>query len=159
MKRVVGLSLMLSACVVNAPTPQSQPAQDPAPPPAAAEAAPSAAPAPAPAPTDSKPGAVQDTDDPPDAPKEAKASLADGRPKGFKPGAPDSVWIWQDAKGTHWHLRTSTKDKGHRFHGFIRGDADVKNVKSVRTESGDRWKMKGKGASFDFNTTAAADGL
>jgi hypothetical protein len=109
--------------------------------------------------TDVKPQAFQETDDPSEAPKEGKAALADGRPKDFKAGAAESVWIWQDAKGVHWHVRTSTAEKTHRFHGAIIGDGEIKNMKSVKTEAGDRWKMKGKRASFDFYTTSAADGL
>lgn len=106
-----------------------------------------------------KPQPFQETDDPSDAPKEGKVATADGRPKEFKPGAAESVWIWQDAKGSHWHVRTTTKEKTHRFHGVVIGDTELANVKSVKTEAGDRWKLKGKRASFDFYTTAAADGL
>ena len=164
MKNLLGLALLVSGCAVTttAPPPAAtpEPASTPAPatsPPAAAAApgVPLVAPAAAPA-----AGGVAEPELPAEAPKEAKASMADGRPKGFKAGASEAFWIWQDAKGTQWHLRSTTKSKRHRFHGVVVGDADLKKVASTRTEAGDRFKLKGgKRASFDFSTEGASDGL
>jgi hypothetical protein len=166
MKTLLALPLLATACVVNAGPP---PSNNPAPPPpastpaATASAAPATTGSSAPAPATSgsaQASGFQETEEPAEAPKESKYAAADGRPKDFKAGAAEALWIWQDAKGSHWHLRTTTKDKPHRFHGVAIGDGDLKGVKSVRTEAGDRFRVKGtKRASFDFNTDGASDGL
>jgi hypothetical protein len=100
-----------------------------------------------------------DTAEPTDAPKESKNSVADGRPKDFKAGVAESLWIWQDAKGTRWHVRGSTKENLHRFSGFVTGEADLKGVKATKTEWADRVMHKGKRAAFDFYVKGASDGM
>jgi hypothetical protein len=182
-KKIIGLAVVLvaSACVVNVPPPSNSapPASDPNVAPAADPAAPaplaaSDAGAPAPATLDAgKPVVVDagtadasievkpfaETTDPSDPAKEGKRSVADGRPKAYKAGVPESYWVWQDEKGSGWHLRMSTKDNLHRFNGFISGDADLKNVKSTRTEWSDRLKHSGKRAAFDLYVLGVADGI
>jgi hypothetical protein len=168
MKNLLGLALLfVSACVVNAgPPPNNNAAPTAAPASGAAPASTPAAQTPAPASSGTasasapSAGGFTETEVPAEAPKEAKQSMADGRPKGFKAGAGESFWVWQDAKGSHWHLRSTTKDKPHRFHGVVVGDGELKKVASIRTESGDRFRLKGgKRASFDFSTEGASDGL
>ncbi len=156
MKNVLAVALvLLPGCVVSnaAPPPSATPAPD-APP------APAATPAATPAPSTPAAGGMAETELPAEAPNEARASMADGRPKSFKAGAPEAFWVWQDAKGTQWHLRSTTKNMPHRFHGAIVGDGELKKVASTRTEAGDRFKLTGgKRASFDFATESASDGL
>lgn len=158
----------LSACTVYTQPPASQPAPGEAQPVASASAAPPAAPAApaAPAPvasaTPAAPAApaADDADLPSEAPKEGKKMMAEGRSKAFKAGAGESFWVWQDAKGTHWHLRTTTKSATHRFHGNAIADADLKNVSSARPDASDRLKIKGaKRVSFDFSTEKQPDGI
>jgi hypothetical protein len=180
------LGLSISACVVNAapanPPPASTPPAEPAP--VAAEPAP-AAPATT-SPTTTAPVAAADAGaptspagtnagsaaeakievkpyaeaaEPSEAPKDAKWTVAEGRPKDYKAGVPESFWIWQDAKGNGWHMRMSTKEHLHRFNGFLAGDANLKNVKTTKTEWGDRLKAKDKRAAFDFYVAGGADGV
>lgn len=154
----------LSACTVYTQPPANPPAPT-EPQPQAAAPAPAAPPAAAPlasaAPAAPAAPAAEDADMPTEAPKESKSMMAEGRSKAFKTGAGESFWVWQDAKGTHWHLRTTTpKSATHRFHGSAVADADLKNVSSARPDASDRLKIKGaKRVSFDFSTEKASDGV
>lgn len=86
--------------------------------------------------------------------------LADGRPVRFSPGEAMAVWIWQDARGTEWHLRTSTARTQHRFVGTIVGEqAPFTSVEMVRTEMRDRVRVNRNRLTFDFQTDGSADGL
>ena len=108
-----------------------------------------------------KPAPFQDTPDnvAGDVAKDAKAGIADGRPKEYKPGVPESLWIWQDEKGSRWHVRASTKSHLHRFNGFIVADGKLKNARPTRTEWSDRVRVSGNRASFDVYTDGDADGI
>ena len=155
----------VSGCVVQAgpaspADPAAAPAPPPPPPPAAttapvATAAPPVTPAPAPA------TATPDATDPPasDAARDAKASIADGRPKAYKSGTPESLWIWQDAKGTRWHVRASTMATRHHFQGFVVADGDLKGARATKAEWKDSVKVNGKRASFDWSTDGWSDGM
>jgi hypothetical protein len=183
---IVGyLGLCVSACVVNAapanPPPANTPPAEPAPatePAPAAAAAPPATPAPAaaatgtasapaPAATVAAVAALEKMEikpyaepmEPTEPPKDAKWSVAEGRPKDYKAGVPESYWVWQDAKGNGWHVRVSTKENLHRFNGFLAGDANLKNVKTTKAEWADRLKAKDKRAAFDFYVAGGADGI
>ena len=164
----LGLLLGLSGCVVQAgPTDPASAAAAPAPPPppgpTAAPAPVAAAPVAAPvAPASAAPtSGFQDTTDPAasDAAKDAKASIADGRPKAYKSGTPESLWIWQDAKGTRWHVRASTMATRHHFQGFVVADGDLKSARATKPEWNDKVKVTGKRASFDWSTDGWSDGM
>jgi hypothetical protein len=153
----VGLGLCISACVVNGTPANSRP-------PATTETAAPPVEATTPAAVDAKPtpaaatpavnaGAMAVS------PPVMKEVAIEGRPKDYKAGVPESFWVWQDAKGNGWNVRVSTKEKLHRFHGFIVGDNNLKNVKATKTEWTDRLRHKEKRAAFDFYVNGGADGI
>jgi hypothetical protein len=90
---------------------------------------------------------------------ESKVLSADGRPKDFKAGAADAVYLWQDARGTRWHLRTTTTGAWHRFRGYIVAESTFTGVKPTKTEWADRVRVTDKRIGFDFFTRGGTDGF
>jgi hypothetical protein len=95
----------------------------------------------------------------PEPPVEIKALSADGRPTEFKAGSADALYLWQDAKGTRWHVRTTTKGQWHRFHGVITGESAITGVRATRTEWNDRVRATPQRVAFDLVTRGATDGF
>jgi hypothetical protein len=141
----------------SATTPAPAPAPTPAPAPAPTA---SATPAPGPAPSGNA-QAFEETKPPSDKPEDIKFNIADGRPKGMKANAPQSFWLWNDAKGTRWHVRATTHAVLHRYHGAVLVDKGGKlsDVKPTKMEMGDRVRSTPTTVSFDFQTQAESDGF
>jgi hypothetical protein len=142
---------------VAAPTPGRAPAP---------AARPVARPVIAPAPAGTMTPAVVPTqpakDEPPrstDRPAMLAEGAGEGRPPGFRSGAPAGYWIWQGPRGG-WRLRTTTANVQHVFRGHIRGmTGAISNVHPTRTEFRDRiWKTN-DGWAFSFKTEGHADGF
>jgi len=86
--------------------------------------------------------------------------VADGRPAGLKPGAPEAYYIWHDDHGKWWHVFTTTHSQLHRFQGWVWHDKDrFTDVKPSRMEWNDRIKYGDKGISWDFHTKGHEDGF
>lgn len=99
---------------------------------------------------------------PKEKPSERKASDAIGAPPNLHPGAPLAYWIWKDAKGNGWHLRTTAPAKdNHRFSGRVWVDGTLSDLKPTALEGmQDRLKKEDEGVLvFDFLTGGASDGF
>jgi hypothetical protein len=109
-------------------------------------------------------------DEPPTSPNRPSvlpAGAADGRPAGFRPGAPPAFWIWTGPRGD-WRIRTTTLDSAHLFRGRVAAlTGDVIDISPSKNELADRmWKVgrpqPGEPANtwvFSFKTSTHADGF
>jgi len=83
----------------------------------------------------------------------------DGRPPGFKPGAPAAYWIWQGPRG-RWRIRTTTKSQPDVFRGHVQGtDGAIVDVRPTSHELRDRMWQVDPGWAFSFKTAGHADGF
>jgi hypothetical protein len=171
----VGSFVAAGACAGGAPQPPTVASATPtttAPPPdtatATATAAPSASATPdatptaavtaSAAPTSTMPAYEEQKPPPKEPVKKGKRTMADGRPKGLKPGAFEAYWVWFE--GTHWKLRTTTHDAMHRFQGaIVSEDGSISEVRPTRTEYNDRLKSTKDTIGFDFQTKGNEDGF
>jgi hypothetical protein len=103
--------------------------------------------------------AFQDTPPPTDPPKPINYSVADGRPRGLQPGHPEAYWVWHDERGRHWHVRTTTTNHLHRFHGWVFPDGQFTELRPTRMEWNDRIRGNANGIVFDFHTDGNEDGF
>ena len=53
-------------------------------------------------------------------PAQLPAGIGEGRPDGFRPGAPAAYWIWQGPRG-QWRVRTTTAKALRHFRGHVVG--------------------------------------
>ncbi len=138
-----------------------------APPPATAAtttATTTTAPAPTPTTTAAPPPATTvvfvEPPEPTEPAQQMKLSVADGRPKGLKDGAPEALWIWHEDHAKLWHVRTTTKRALHRFTGAVYGDGGpITELKLTALEFNDKIKAVQKGIGFDFETKGHEDGF
>lgn len=98
--------------------------------------------------------------------EKGKSNLIDprGEPEGFRPRLPMRYAVWHGAKG--WHLRTTTAQVQHRFHGTVRVEGGtIEAVASVALEDkgkdDDRWRLNAARTelTFDFKTDRGVDGI
>lgn len=139
-----------------APTPATNPTPLPKP----------ATPTPAPTAQKDKKPPPQPVFTPPPKPKarpqpaERKATEANGIPPGMKPGARLAYWIWRDADGVTWHLRTTAGGAFHRFTGRVWVDGTVTTLTAANLDQLDRMKKEDDGVFvFDFQTLDHIDGF
>jgi hypothetical protein len=126
----------------------------------AATPAPTPTTAPTTAPTTTATTATTDPPEPTEPAMQMKLSVADGRPKGLKEGAPEAFWIWHEDKGKSWHVRTTTKKALHRFTGLVAGEGQpITELHLVKTEHNDKIRGTSKGIGFDFETQGNEDGF
>ncbi|MDB4993820.1 MAG: hypothetical protein JWM74_1252 [Myxococcaceae bacterium] len=162
-------ALVIACHVTTGPAPTSQPAvasAAPAPAPAttdtAAVASASAAPSASTAPATPAPLADSDASELPDAtstPEQSTFGNATGRSKTYTPGADEGLWIWKDAKGDGWHLRSTTGHKKHRFQGRIEADGPLIGLHATGNEGTDKLHTTPKGVWFSFSTQGHEDGF
>ena len=162
--------VLVSACkVTTGPAPSAEPAAPaptPAPAPApeaSASAAPAAtasaapvAPATPAAPADSDSAEIADLTT---APEQVSFGMASGRSKTYAPGADEGLWIWKDAKGDGWHLRSTTGHKKHRFQGRVEADGPLVGLHATGNEGADKLHATAKGVWFSFSTQGHEDGF
>jgi hypothetical protein len=86
-------------------------------------------------------------------------SVADGRPAGLHPGAPEALWIWHDDRGRFWHVRTTTHSQRHRFSGAVLSDGAITNMNATDHSFADRIRADAKSVNFDFFTQGHEDGF
>lgn len=152
------------ACVVeNTARPAPAPAPATAETASASATAPATAPAPAPTAATTT-ASAQTTFEPTPEPTEQAASHPNGfglgRPNDLKPGHPEALWIWHDAKGAGWHVRSTTASRLHRFSGRIWvTPGTIADVHPTRLEFNDRVRVQEKSIEFDFETQGGMDGF
>ncbi len=84
--------------------------------------------------------------------------IPEGRPPEYRPGLPESYWVWHDGGG--WHLRATTAGKLHRFHGFVEpAGGAITDVRPTRLEWNDRIRVMPRGIEFDFEAAGGDDGF
>jgi hypothetical protein len=78
----------------------------------------------------------------------------------MKEGAPLAYWIWRDADGITWHLRTTAGGPEHGFTGRVWADGTISDLKAARLETNDRLRKEDEGVLvFDFDTDVSIDGF
>ncbi len=86
-------------------------------------------------------------------------NVADGRPAGLRPNAPEAFWLWHDNRGQNWHVRTTTAGMRHRFQGAVLSDGVITNVNATDHSYADRLRADAKSVNFDFFTQGNEDGF
>lgn len=86
-------------------------------------------------------------------------SMADGRPGGLHPGAPEALWLWHDGHGRSWHVRTTTHSQRHRFQGSVVSEGVITNMVATDHSFADRIRADAKTVTFDFFTQGHEDGF
>ncbi|APR82306.1 Hypothetical protein A7982_07655 [Minicystis rosea] len=82
-----------------------------------------------------------------------------GRSPRLAANAPEGIWIGRGTNG-EYYLRTTTKNRSHRFQGRIRPvTTEISNFRPTRMDFNDRFKFDGKDIVFDIKTKAEQDGF
>ena len=85
---------------------------------------------------------------------------AEGVSPRFAPGQPIAVWIWHDGVNKAWHVRSTSKEGGHRISGRVAiNKGAFKGVTALRLERADRIVAESQAVTFDFFTQQSVDGL
>jgi len=85
--------------------------------------------------------------------------VVNGKPRRFKAGMDDGVWIWREASGL-WSVRTTTRGKLHVFSGHVLGrGAPIGWYRKKLVEFGDTIAKGPSTITFRLETAGHIDGF
>jgi hypothetical protein len=79
----------------------------------------------------------------------------------MQPGAPLSIWVWADAPGNSWHVRSTTpKGDPHRITGRISAiGGSLTNARGYMLEGKDAFQAGPREVTLSFETNGVIDGV